>query len=100
ATSRTSSRSLHDALPIFAAVTLWLLGGQRSATNAALAPTDDLAAMTVTLDHAEAPPAPVRTAEASGRAEPRAAAAIARASARGSDRKSTRLNSSHVKISY
>src|SRR5690606_41044556 len=88
-TPPTYTLSLHDALPISPSPTRFLPPGRhrcgrgRAASGVQPAPSDRSAAL---------PPAPGRASASSRACECQRWV--------GSDRKSTRLNSSHVKISY
>src|SRR5699024_12234719 len=91
--------SLHDALPIFKGPEV--LESTRRVDTVVLDKTGTVTTGTMTLDAAI--PAPGIEAELLRRAGAVEAASehpIARAIADGADRKSTRLNSSHVSISY
>src|SRR5690606_41235794 len=82
--------SLHDALPIFGFRVAGKIASRSVDVGASVAAGEVIA----TLDDTD-----FRHALASAQAQERAAEAAARRAA-AEDRKSTRLNSSHVKISY
>src|SRR5690606_41517196 len=99
ATRQLSTPSLHDALPILPTVTV----APRAVTSPRVRPVVRPLFLTGMPNSASVTPCTGPTARIDGVMTPgdtgRATAASTRLSS-GVDRKSTRLNSSHVKISY